>query len=156
MLLEPPRLVFIYGTLRSFPLLAWVLTGDASKVTEVSKLVQPASIRGYARFSVKNCDYPAVIEHEPESVVDGYLLRPKTICQRRKLDDFEGETYQLKSVSVTIDLDQKTLEADVYLWAGDKNQLTNSPWELEVFEQERLEDWLELFGGFELLGDNEE
>lgn len=143
------------------PLLAWALTGDASNVSYVSKLAQPARLDGYKRFSLHNRDYPAVVKHEPHSSVDGYLLILDTTSQRRKLDDFEGEIYKPVPVDVTIlDSDKRpqneTVEADVYLWAGDDDLLAEDPWELEVFEKEKLEDWLDLFGGMELVGEDEE
>ncbi|KAI0196951.1 AIG2-like protein [Astrocystis sublimbata] len=159
-----PRPLFIYGTLRALPLLAWALTGDAS--TSVTRLIQPAVIHGYARFSLKHRDYPAVIKHDAQSSVDGYLLTLETTSQRRKLDDFEGEAYKLESVAVTVlDADgtpsralsdDNVIEVDVYLWAGDSDELTDRPWELETFEKERLEDWLDLFEGMELVGEDEE
>ncbi|KAI0447040.1 AIG2-like protein [Xylaria telfairii] len=156
-----PRPVFIYGTLRALPLLAWALTGDPSNISAVSKLIRPATIYGYARFSLKNCDYPAVIKHEPQSSVDGYLLTLETASQRKKLDDFEGEAYELGSVAVTVfgvdGNNQKKIidivEADIYLWGGDANALTVSPWDLNSFEKERLGDWLDLFEGMELVGE---
>ncbi|KAH8158722.1 hypothetical protein CIB48_g9522 [Xylaria polymorpha] len=157
-----PRPLFIYGTLSALPLLAWALTGDASNISAVSKLIQPATIYGYARFSLTNCDYPAVIKHEPQSSVDGYLLTLETASQRKKLDDFEGELYELGSVAVTVfNVDgnhQKQIEiveADIYLWGGDANALTVSPWDLKSFEKERLGDWLDLFEGMELVGEGE-
>ncbi|KAI1823285.1 AIG2-like protein [Xylaria intraflava] len=157
-----PRPLFIYGTLRALPLLAWALTGDASNISAVSNLIQPAIIYGYARFALKNRDYPAVVKHEPQSSVDGYLLVLETASQRKKLDDFEGEAYKLESVAVTVfdaDGDGRTqkevVDADVYLWAGDADELTVSPWALEFFEKERLEDWLDLFDGMELVGESE-
>lgn len=58
-----PRLLFIYGTLCAKPLLAWVLTGDASNVGAVTHLARLARVSGFARFAVKGCDYPAVIKH---------------------------------------------------------------------------------------------
>ncbi|KAI1382310.1 hypothetical protein F4677DRAFT_401588 [Hypoxylon crocopeplum] len=42
-----------------------------------------------------------------------------------------------------------------YVWAGDEDILTDYPWELEVFKRERLEDWLDLFQGMELVGESE-
>ncbi|KAF2964436.1 hypothetical protein GQX73_g9131 [Xylaria multiplex] len=158
-----PRPLFIYGTLRALPLLAWALTGDASNISTVSKLIQPATVYGYTRVSVKNCDYPAVVKHEPHSSVDGYLLRFETTSQRKKLDDFEGEAYKLESAVVTVlgadgsnQKQREIVEADIYLWAGDADALTASPWELEYFEKERLRDWLDLFEGMELVGENPE
>ncbi|KAI1117656.1 AIG2-like protein [Nemania sp. NC0429] len=157
-----PKPVFIYGTLCALPLLAWVLTGDASSISAVSKLIRPATIYGYVRYSVKGCDYPAVIKHEPPSFVEGYLLTLESTAQRKKLDDFEGEAYKLESVAVTL-LDaegsnpeqKETIEADIYLWAGNVDTLTFSPWELNDFERERLGDWLDLFEGMELVGGDE-
>ncbi|KAI0965076.1 AIG2-like protein [Xylaria arbuscula] len=155
-----PRPLFIYGTLRALPLLSWALTGDASNISAVSKLVQPARIYGYARFALKNRDYPAVIKDESRSSsVDGYLLTLETISQRKKLDSFEGEEYRLESVSVTVfensdrhREEKEVVEADIYLWAGDSNALSVTSWELESFEKERLGDWLDLFEGMELTG----
>ncbi|KAI1102343.1 AIG2-like protein [Jackrogersella minutella] len=156
-----PRPLFIYGTLCALPLLAWVLTGDASNISAVSRLIQPARIYGYGRFSLQNRDYPAVVKHEPHSSVDGYLLILETTSQRKRLDDFEGEAYEPIPVDVTVfDPDKKprkeTLEADIYLWSGDTNDLVDNPWELEVFERKKLKDWLDLFEGMELLSESED
>ncbi|KAL7628564.1 hypothetical protein AAE478_000079 [Parahypoxylon ruwenzoriense] len=156
-----PRPLFIYGTLCAMPLLAWALTRDASKTLAASTLTQPAKVYGYARFSLHNCDYPAVVKHNLDSSVDGYLLTLETTSQRRKLDDFEGEAYKATGVAVTL-LDSDGLprgeivDADMYVWAGDAETLTAEPWELEVFIRERLETWLDLFEGMELLGEDEE
>ncbi|KAI0813395.1 hypothetical protein GGR55DRAFT_575052 [Xylaria sp. FL0064] len=122
----------------------------------ISKLVQPATLYGYARFSLKHKDYPAVIKHTSQSSIDSYLLTLETASQRKKVDDFEGEQYTLQPVTV-IDADMSTeVEADVYLWAGDMDAVTANPWELEDFENERLQDWLDLFEGMELIGEDEE
>jgi gamma-glutamylcyclotransferase (GGCT)/AIG2-like uncharacterized protein YtfP len=150
-----PRPLFIYGTLCAIPFLAWALTGDASNIEMVSSLVRPAKVKGYSRFSVHHADYPAVIKDKAEASIDGLLLTPETMTQRRKLDDFEGETYKITSVIATF-FDAKgkleMIEADMYIWDGEKEKLTMEPWDLETFIKERLEDWLELFGGMELIG----
>ncbi|KAI1452202.1 AIG2-like protein [Annulohypoxylon moriforme] len=151
-----PRPLFIYGTLRSLPLLAWVLTGDPTNVSAVSQLIQPAKVYGYKRFALRDRDYPAAVKHDPHSSVDGYLLTLETTSQRNKLDGFEGEIYEAVAVDVIVfDPDdnalQETVEADIYRWAGDLEVVTTDPWELEDFERERLDDWLDLFGGMEFL-----
>ncbi|KAI1171887.1 AIG2-like protein [Nemania sp. FL0916] len=155
--------IFLYGTLCSVPLLAWALTGDSSKVYDVARLLQPAKVYGYARVAVKHGDYPAAIKHEQDSEIDGFLLTPETTSQRKKLDDFEGEAYKAESVTVTV-LDSNGahqtpigfVEADIYLWAESMDELTDEPWELATFEKERLKDWLDLFEGIELVGEDEE
>ncbi|KAI0121255.1 hypothetical protein BJ170DRAFT_698703 [Xylariales sp. AK1849] len=155
-----PRPLFIYGTLCAQPLLAWALTGDASNTSIVSLLVQPAKIYGYARFSLHNRDYPAVV-HDDHSTVDGYLLTLDTVSQRKKLDDFEGEPYSPTAVTVsTFDQHgkphQETVDADVYLWTGEREALTSTPWDIEAFIKDRLEDWLDLFDGMELVGEEDD
>ncbi|KAI1308551.1 AIG2-like protein [Xylaria venustula] len=159
-----PRPLFIYGTLRALPLLSWALTGDASNISVVSKLVRPARVYGYARFALKNRDYPAVIKDESQqSSVDGYLLTLETTSQRKKLDSFEGEEYKPESVLVTVfetserhQEEKEVVEANIYLWAGDANALAVTSWELESFEKEILGDWLDIFEGMELIGETED
>jgi hypothetical protein len=70
-------------------LLAWALTGDHTKEDYVLPLTEPATLPCFARFS----DYPALVHHEP-SVIDGFLLRPRTQSQCRKVEDFESESYE--------------------------------------------------------------
>ncbi|KAF4948858.1 hypothetical protein FGADI_9348 [Fusarium gaditjirri] len=149
-----PRPLFVYGTLRALPLLAWVLTGDATQTSTVAALARPARVSGHARFTVKHCDYPAVIKKDCHEV-DGYVLLLQTISQRKKLDTFEGEIYTPTAITATLD-DGTTMEADIYLWGGDSEALSTEPWELETFIKERLEDWLDLFEGMELTGSESE
>ncbi|KAK3935084.1 hypothetical protein QBC46DRAFT_298790 [Diplogelasinospora grovesii] len=154
-----PRPLFIYGTLCALPLLAWAMTGEITKIDEVRPLLRKAMVHGYKRCSLHGRDYPAAIQ-DTGSSVDGYLLAPQTTSQRRKLDDFEGETYKITQVMVTIlDNDgQPTgdiVEADMYVWDQDLDTVSlEAPWDLDTFVRERLEDWLDLFEGIELVGDD--
>lgn len=154
---DQPRPLFVYGTLCAMPLLAWALTGDASNAKSISSLARPARVYGYKRFSLHNRDYPAAIKHDPQSSVDGYLITLETASQRRKLDDFEGETYEPTPVAVEIlgpgDEPCETLEADMYVWNGEADLVSHEPWNLETFIRERLEDWIDLFEGVELVGE---
>lgn len=150
-----PRPLFVYGTLRALPLLAWALTGDASNTSVVSRLARPAKVHGYARHALKNRDYPAVVKKADEaSTVDGYLLTLQTTSQRKKLDDFEGETYKVTPVLVELE-DGSMVDGDMYVWDGDMDDVSTEPWELETFVKERLEDWIDLFDGMELVGEIE-
>lgn len=154
-----PRPVFIYGTLRAKPLLAWALTGDSSNTSQINHMLKSARVEKYKRFAVKHCDYPAVIASLDEAdFVDGYLLQTDTIFQRKKLDDFEGELYEITPIVVKIVGDNnqptgETIEADMYLWNGDRDLLSSEPWDLDTFISERLEDWLDLFDGMEMIGE---
>ncbi|KAH7905126.1 hypothetical protein BJ138DRAFT_1118758 [Hygrophoropsis aurantiaca] len=128
------RPLFLYGTLRALPLLAWALTGDFKKTETVEPLVQPAQIKGYARFSLHGMDYPAVTKHNDNSVVTAVKVQ---------MLDAHGEEGEL-------------IDADVYLWNGDPDAVTDDKWDLDVFIRERLDDWMDLFGGMELVGDESE
>ncbi|CEI40033.1 hypothetical protein FVEN_g2289 [Fusarium venenatum] len=150
----PPRPVFIYGSLRALPLLAWVLTGDYSNINAVAKFTHPARVNGYARFALHRCDYLATIKHE-SSEVDGLLVRVETKSQRQKVHDFEGEIYKAMPVNVILE-GRTTVDADMYVWNGDAEKVSDKPWELQDFINERLEDWLDLFDGIELVGDDDE
>jgi Gamma-glutamyl cyclotransferase, AIG2-like len=79
------------------------------------------SIIGY------RADYPVLVSLSDFPVgitldmggVRGILLRHLTRSQRAKIDDFEGETYKVASIVVTIESSDKEVDADVYMWAGD-------------------------------------
>jgi len=113
-------------------------------------------VKGYARYTVVGKDYPAVIKTDGDDArVDGLLLIPQNRSQRAKLDDFEGESYKVEHVAVTVTDDEggeERVDADMYLWNGDPEDVSKERWDLETFEQERLNDWLQLFGGMELVG----
>jgi len=149
------RPLFIYGTLCALPLLAWALTGEASLVDVVTKLLRKATVRGYKRCSLHHRDFPAAVEDENSSI-DGYLLVPQTASQRRKLDDFEGEAYRVARVIVLVENSggpHQTVEADMYVWDGEMDDVSSEAWDLDVFIRDRLEDWIDLFEGMELVGD---
>lgn len=85
--------------------------------------------------------------------MDGCLVRFDTASQRRRLDDFEGELYKITTTVVSVrdsegELTGETVEADMYLWDGDDELLSEDGWELETFVNERLEDWLDLLMGW--------
>lgn len=155
-----PRPLFVYGTLQAKPLLAWALTGDASNVDTVSPLMHIAQVSGYKRLTVHHSDYPAVIKTNDFSMVSGHLIRLETVSQRKKLDDFEGELYTVVPIAVQV-LDKQhnptgeIVDADMYIWNGEMELLGMEDWELDYFIENRLEDWLDLFEGMVLVGDDD-
>jgi gamma-glutamylcyclotransferase (GGCT)/AIG2-like uncharacterized protein YtfP len=158
---QPP--IFTYGTLMSTKLLSWVLTGDSSNYAQIEDQSAvkrlPATLCGYRRVPVFHSDYPALIPAEPTDMVHGFLVFPSTESQWRKLDDFEGEIYErtlvrchIRDAGSTGDVGIE-VEADVYLWVDDHEKLElDGEWSYDIFEKERLEDWLELFDGMEMVG----
>ncbi|EFY89708.1 hypothetical protein MAC_04361 [Metarhizium acridum CQMa 102] len=151
-----PKPLFVYGTLCAKELLAWALTGDSSNVDYIVNLIRPARVYGFARYRSRGRDYPAATIHK-DSYIDGYLVSFQSMSQRRKLDDFEGEIYKPVSTRTYI-LDEnkersgEEILADIYLWNGPAESLTEESWELDVFINESLETWLDLFQGMELTG----
>lgn len=137
------------------PLLSWALTGDFRKTDVVAPLVKPAELKGYARFSLLGKDYPALIKHDEASTVDGLLLCPQDKSQRKKLDNFEGDAYMVTPVQVTIVGEEGPMvDADIYLWNGERDAVSVDRWDLDTFIRERLDDWIDLFAGMELVGDD--
>ncbi|KIJ91016.1 hypothetical protein K443DRAFT_510349 [Laccaria amethystina LaAM-08-1] len=154
-----PRPLFLYGTLRAKPLLAWALTGDSRRADLVAPLLKPAILKGYSRFSMIGKDYPALIKHDEMSTTDGLLLFPQDKRQRKKLDDFEGEAYTVAQVQVAVigDGEAQMVDADTYLWNGERDAVSvTEPWDLDTFIRESLDNWIELFAGMELVGDDED
>ncbi|KAI0349994.1 hypothetical protein OH77DRAFT_1150420 [Trametes cingulata] len=140
---KAPRPLFSYGTPRALPLLAWAITGDCKQTTLVATLVQPARVRICPVIS-------------PRQRLSGR-------CQRVKLDDLEVETYKPTPVVVEVlksgpglDSEKEVVEvvdADIYLWDGEHDALSGEDWDLATVVRERLNEWLDLFGGMELVGD---
>ncbi|KAK2011916.1 hypothetical protein LZ32DRAFT_659213 [Colletotrichum eremochloae] len=119
---KPPRPALLYGTLGAKPLLPWVLTGDAAQVEEIVTLVCPAKAEGVVRYSLRGRGYPAA-----------------------KLDDFGGKVYRVEAVQAA-SLDSKTtVEAGIYSWDGDRKMVSDTPWDLDWFIRERLQDWINFF-----------
>lgn len=132
------RPLFIYGTLRALPLLAWAPTGDASSTAAVERLARPGKVDGYARYIVRGCDYHGPMpSEEEESSIDGLSLVFKNPSQRKKLEDFEGETYRITPITVTLDAGE-IVEADMYVWAGETDKLSAEPWNLSTFEEGKI------------------
>ncbi|KAK4141928.1 uncharacterized protein C8A04DRAFT_38709 [Dichotomopilus funicola] len=131
-----PKPLFVYGTLCALPLLAWALTGEATQVDAIKGMLCKATVSGYKR----------------------YALYGST-----QADDFEGEVYKVTPVTASIEPSeddseggQDTIEVDIYVWDGDMAQIFPEPWELDRFIADRLDDWLDLFDGMELVGSPED
>ncbi|WEW55968.1 hypothetical protein PRK78_001403 [Emydomyces testavorans] len=150
--------IFVYGTLMAEELLSWVLTGSSENHELICSLRQPAVLTNFRRVPVKHGDYPALIPGGPSDQVDGYLISPRSASEWKKLDDFEGELYQRCQVNVllvsdNLDGGNKCVSANVYVWAGSMDDIwQDREWDISHFRQNRLEDWLDLFDGMEMVG----
>ena len=53
-----------------------------------------------------------------------------------------------------LERDGRMVAADVYLWQGDMEMLQPyKDWSFYYFRENRLEDWLDLFDGIEMVGE---
>ena len=151
--IDPSATLVIWDTTRKAAAGQWALTGDSRRADLLAPLLKPAKLKGYARFSMIGKDYPALVKHDEMATTDGLLLFPQDKSQRRKLDDFEGEAYTVAQVQVTVIGEAQMVDADTYLWNGERDAVSVEPWDLDTFIRESLDNWIELFAGMELVGD---
>lgn len=66
------------------------------------------------RFSLLGKPDFTLVKHNKTSIVNGLLLRPQNKSQRRKLDDFEGETYAVTLVQdMVVGEEGQGVDADI-------------------------------------------
>ena len=148
-----PKGVFVYGTLMAEEFLAWLLTGSSENYKAIISLRQPAILTHYRRVAVNHSDYPALIPGGALDKVDGFLIVPASKSQWKKIDDFEGESYRRQCVHVYMPESNRTVPAHVYLWQENMEKLLPyKEWSFAYFKENRLEDWLDLFDGVEMVG----
>lgn len=132
------------------PLLAWLITGTSS----ASRIVDERRVRGYlpgySCRAVLGADFPAVIKCDEDSAVEGFIFHPRNGDDARRIDVFEGDLYRKENVTV-LTSSGITVDAYVYVWNGDADSLADTDWSFEEFERTRLEDWLDLMEGMEII-----
>ena len=127
-----PNHIFFYGTL--------MCPQVYQAVTEEQLVAQPAVLKGYQVFSLKNRVYPGII-HEATSEVPGLLVKVNDQLIRR-LDYFEGSEYERKALSVFSN-QNKSIEAWVYVLKDSHLHILDTPtWNYDHFLQSNLEEYL--------------
>ncbi|KAK1751024.1 hypothetical protein QBC47DRAFT_464252 [Echria macrotheca] len=145
---KPPS-IFLYGPLCALPLLAWILTGDASRTRKVNARLHKAKVKGYRCGMLRGRDYPAAIEDD-DAWMDGYFLFIDTMAERRRIHEFAGPSFRVTSVTAHFGISFR-LSAEMSVWAGDENMVLPEPWDLDRFMRERADDWAETFDGMVLV-----
>jgi hypothetical protein len=125
--------LFLYGSLMSPKLLSLILFGDENQSNALPSRRQ-AILEGYRRGTVVGKDYCAVASGTNNDRVLGLLFFPRNMEDREKLNHFEGEQYSPAVVEVICS--GQAVRALVYLWSGDKSDVTELPWDLKKFENE--------------------
>ena len=102
----------------------------------------PATLSGYTRYRIKRHVYPGITATE-FGYVDGLLYYAIDGDSLRQLDAFESEVYDRRNVLVHLAENEK-VEACTYVIAQRyKHLLSNDDWNLELFEQQHLQRYLD-------------
>ncbi len=137
--MDKTHAVFTYGTL---------MTGSIMRaVTGHSFQSIVATLHGFARYSVREENYPGIIEERGASVA-GILYTGVDDISLERLDRFEGDMYRRIAVEV-LDSRGSRLTAFTYLVRESYHQiLTKRPWDPETFRKSGINDFLKEYRGF--------
>eukprot|EP01117_Protostelium_nocturnum_P004185 TRINITY_DN15492_c0_g1_i1.p1 TRINITY_DN15492_c0_g1~~TRINITY_DN15492_c0_g1_i1.p1 ORF type:complete len:153 (-),score=51.34 TRINITY_DN15492_c0_g1_i1:40-474(-) len=127
--------VFVYGSLMSTRVLE-ILLGRVPKIV-------PGTLKEHHRYSIKNRAYPAAFPSKGSSI-EGKLLMGISAREKKILDDFEDVEYDCVPVKVHLKEEKEEIDATVYLYRSDLFDTLHGKWDFEVFERERLEDFLKM------------
>ncbi|MBN1821227.1 MAG: gamma-glutamylcyclotransferase [Prolixibacteraceae bacterium] len=123
--------LFVYGTLM-FPEIVKRLTGK-------SFISEPAVLKGFRRYSVKGCDYPAIVK-EAGFEINGLLLLQVEDKSLQIITDFEEHQFKIKKITVICG--NKNVDAVTFIWNDDPNLLKNKDWNINNFRNNYLSSYL--------------
>jgi gamma-glutamylcyclotransferase (GGCT)/AIG2-like uncharacterized protein YtfP len=125
--------VFTYGTLL-FPEVMDAVAGRTF-------VQMRATLAGFTRVCVRGAVYPAARE-EAGGRIAGLLYLEVDAASLGRLDRFEGELYERRSVRVICD-DGTSRAAEVYVVPPARyGRLETRPWDLEQFRREHLASYV--------------
>ncbi len=132
--------LFTYGSLMCEDIMFRV-AGDCEVAGE-------AVLDGFRCLAVCNEEYPAIAPCE-NAATRGVLYRAIAADGWRKLDDFEGEMYERRSVTVRL-ISGETVSADTYVFRVEFHHLlTDLDWRFETFLKQGKQRFIEKYIGFE-------
>ena len=130
--------LFAYGTLM-FPAIATAVTGERIGSGR-------ARLDHHARHALRECAYPAAVPRRGQHI-DGLLLEGVTSSALARIDEFEGNRYRRRRVTV-VDEDGVSRSALVYLlrprWHA---LLRGEDWCPETFRREWHDHYVERLSG---------
>ena len=102
---------------------------------------EPASLNGYASFTVKDECFPALVPF-PDSHTSGQLYRDLDESVMTRLDEFEGDLFVRTEVTVEIGTDN-WVDAVTFVIAEDSyEELSTLEWDELDFRENYLADWV--------------
>ncbi|WP_243741288.1 gamma-glutamylcyclotransferase family protein [Streptomyces sp. 8K308] len=126
---EAPEALFVYGTLRCAPVLQG-LTGRTPRGV-------PDSAPGWRVASLAGRIYPGLVPGPGTAA--GAVLTDLTPSEWRVLDDFEGQQYELRPLTLT-----SGRQAVAYVWMVNEAVLPAN-WDLAIFERDHLAAYVTRF-----------
>jgi len=106
-----------------------------------------ATLRGYARFTVKEASYPGIIP-EKDAVTEGIIYCNVDELSLERLDEFEGDLYQRTPIRAETERG-KILNAETYVIKPEtRDYLSLQKWDVKEFVQNSLETFLNTYQGF--------
>lgn len=107
------------------------------EVTGRSFAAEPATLDGFARYRVRDADYPGLLP-EPGARTDGTLYRALDAASLAALDRFEGGLYERRTLDVRT-RDGASAAAQVYVVReAHRRALSREPWDKQTFARESL------------------
>jgi len=123
--------IFVYGTLKS-PEIVKKLTGKLFKTS-------PAVLKGYKRYCVKECDYPAVIQQNDVETI-GLVLENIDDLSLDIISFYEGDEYE--KMQLTVNMNGKSTDVLTFVWVNGNELLDKKKWNLQKFEKTSLQYYL--------------
>jgi gamma-glutamylcyclotransferase (GGCT)/AIG2-like uncharacterized protein YtfP len=103
---------------------------------------QPAMLRGYSIYRVKDAVYPGIICCDTASGVRGVLYIDLDEDTLFELDTYESSFYERLLVNVTLESGEE-VECHAYIVPPSRREmLTNEPWDADWFRLHELDKYL--------------
>jgi gamma-glutamylcyclotransferase (GGCT)/AIG2-like uncharacterized protein YtfP len=132
--------IFTYGTLM-IPEVMVAVTTRKFRSTD-------ATLKGYARFTVKGESYPGITP-EPGAITEGVIYFDVHDWSLERLDAFEGNLYQRIQILAQTN-EKEILSADAYVVKPKfRSYLSSIEWSMKEFAQKHLKTFLETYTGFQ-------
>jgi gamma-glutamylcyclotransferase (GGCT)/AIG2-like uncharacterized protein YtfP len=104
----------------------------------------PARLPGYARFCVKDADYPGIVPLKTRET-DGILYDDISALELAVLDRFEGELYTRTMTRVLLEDDSRTKAWTYVITEGQEGRLTDQSWRLDRFLESGLDRFMRTY-----------
>jgi len=139
-LADPTYSFFFYGTLMDRAVLNLV-----SGIDFTAMQLQPATLRDFQRYRVKDVQYPGIVPSEGDHV-SGVIVRGITQEAATRLDHFENDGYDRENVTVETKFGRQ-VNAAAYI-ASNRMVLEEEPWDFDAWKKRHRNGYVERVRGW--------